>query len=132
MTGVIVKAKREPSAIAGISVAVAMAALLAGCSSTTGSLFGGDRARANRPVAMATQPAVSLTSSSLVEDGTAAGQPAAAAMSAAVSQAPGYRNLNVPDGDVTSRLLTEEEKAAAILELEELARRQAQGMTKPL
>lgn len=113
-----VEAKREPFGIAGISLALLLAVTVSGCSSTMGGGYG----RASLP----------QQSNALLEDSTSAGQPAAAAMSAAVSQAPGYRNLNVPEGDPASRLLTEEERIAAILELEELARRQAEGMTKPM
>ncbi len=119
----ILETKREATGIAGIFASVGLALMLSGCAYSMGEYSVADRAPA-----VTDDSLVPAASTGLLEDQTAVAQPGAAVATAAVSQAPGYPNLNAPQGDPASHLLSPEEKAAVIAELEELARRQARGM----
>jgi len=115
--------KREVTGIAGVFSVIGLAALLTGCAYSMNEFSVADRG------AVAVDSVVPAASTALLEDQSAVAVPGTAVTTAAVTKAPGYPNLNAPKDDPATHLLTPEEKAAVIAELEELARRQARGMS---
>jgi hypothetical protein len=127
--------QRQRTGIAGISVVVGLALMVSGCAFSMNEFGTADRNPDGRSLAAAEvsgqESAIPLGSSALLEDPNAVRPPATAAATVAVRQAPGYPNLNAPTGDPRTKLLSPEEKAEVIAELEALARQQGSTIRKP-
>jgi hypothetical protein len=117
----------------GAAIVIVAALQLSGCAMGIGEFAkNSDRAALTKDVAVDDTTTASLKPAALVEEEPAAAAektPAAVAVEAAVPPS-GYPNLNAVPPTRTSKLLTPEEKAKVIAELEGLAQKQAVALNK--